>query len=296
VAKAVQDSHQSPGCDPIPGVTATPSGSLVTITGAQEIECDVTTEVRVGQPTDRFCSICSACCDRRIGTVAAARLDLDAALIQLDPGLKYKAEIVDVGPISGTQPVKVTGVSVRKRGSASDPPLTQGDILALDLDGHSSDPDAGLFSRHYKGAFSITPGKFSTEGDSGSAILSFATNDIMGLLFAGSDTVMLATPIDRILTAFDIGVETAVAAGVVKTVPAGEGMSIAQPDATPLFTKALPARLEQMHREIAATEAGAELIVAVGHHTDEARRLVSINRRIATVWNRSTCNGGWKRP
>ena len=79
MAKAVQDSHQSPGCDPIPGVTATPSGSLVTITGAQEIECDVTTDVRVGQPTDRFCSICSACCDRRIGTVAAARLDLDAA-------------------------------------------------------------------------------------------------------------------------------------------------------------------------------------------------------------------------
>jgi hypothetical protein len=296
VADALQNAHIPGLIVPGPDVTATATGSQITIIGAQEIECDVTTDVRVGQPTARFCSICSACCDRRIGRVVAARLDLDVALIQLDPGLEYKAEIAGIdGPISGTKPVTQTGVGVRIRGSVTTVPKN-GTIFSLDQDGETEDldqhhdpPKWRLFGSHYTGALSITPPDFATEGDSGAAVLSKDTNDIVGLHFAGTNKFALATPIGPILGAFGIVVETAAAKDVPKTVPAGAAMSVTELNATPVFAKALTERLQQAHLEIAATEAGAEFAAAVERHADEAQRLVNTNRRVATVWHR---NGG----
>src|SRR5262249_25656809 len=105
----------------IDGITAAPSGSKIIITGAQVIECTISSDVRVGQPSNIFCSKCCWCCGRRIGRVTAARLDVDAALVQLDPGLKYKAEIENIGVVSGTyqvtEPDAISGrYQVRKRG------------------------------------------------------------------------------------------------------------------------------------------------------------------------------------
>ena len=77
--------------DPLaPGAPAT-----VSVTGAQEIECEVSNDVRVGQDTNTFCSKCSKCCGNLIGVLIDARLDLDVALIQLNPAFvdKYRAEI-----------------------------------------------------------------------------------------------------------------------------------------------------------------------------------------------------------
>jgi len=288
VNKFVQDSQ-------IQNLTAIPTNAQVSITGAQEIECDVSTDVRVGQPTNCFCSSCSPCCSRRIGLVFDVLMDPDAALIQLDAGIKYKAEIEGVGPITGTRPVTVTQVGVRKRGSASEPALTHGKIISLDLDGVSiekdedhSPPEWHLFVGFYTGAFSIGPG-FSVEGDSGSAIVSEDANEIMGLLTAGSDTVTLASPIDGILKAFNIVVETATTAeeDVERTVPASAKAPIADSATTPVFATGLESRLRDAQRAIAATQAGTELIAVVERHADEARRLVNTNRRVATVWHRN---------
>jgi hypothetical protein len=290
-AKTVAQSVQDVG---IQDVSAVAAGSQLTITGAQEIECDVTTDIRVGHPTARFCSRCSPCCDRRIGRVFAARADMDAALVELDPGVKYKAEIEGIGPILGTKPVTASGAQVRKRGCVT--LLQHGTIVAVNQDGHIFDPDPAndppewtLFNRRYTNAFSIEPGTFSDAGDSGAAIVDENTNNIMGLLFGGSNTITLATPVDPILTAFGVVLETATAADVVKTVPGAEAMSMTELASTPVFARALGQRLQQVRRQLETTETGAEFAAAVERHADEAQRIVNNNLRVAAVWHR---NGG----
>jgi hypothetical protein len=297
-AQAVAQSVHDAG---IPGVDALSAGSQLTITGAQEIECDVTTDIRVGQPTARFCSRCSPCCDRLIGRVSAVRADMDAALIELEPGLEYKAEIEGItGPILGTKPVTASGVPVRKRGPVS--LLQHGTILAVNQDGDAIDPDQVndppewvLFSRHYTNAFSIGPGSFSADGDSGAAIVDENTNHIMGLMFAGTEDrdgvpgFTLATPAEPILTAFGVVLDTATTTGAVRTVPGAEAMPATELGSTPVFARALAERLKQARRQLETTETGAEFAVAAERHADEAQGIVNNNLRVAAVWHR---NGG----
>lgn len=295
-AKAIIDAIQNSS---FPNVTASPNGTFVNITGnpniPQEIECDVTTDVRVGQPTACFCSRCSACCDRRIGHVAAGRLDLDAALIELDPGLQYKVKIAGVdGPITGKQTVTMTGVDVRMRGSVS--LLKEGTILALDKDGNSIDEDQNhdppkwqLFGAHYTGAIAILPADFSAPGDSGAALLSKNSNDIMGLVFGGTDKYSLALPIDPILTTFKVLLETATVADadLVRTVPAPAGHAFMALDGNPVFANGSEEKLREAYSAIVATQVGAELVSAARQHADEAQQLVNSNKRVATVWHRN---------
>lgn len=105
------------------GIHAAATGALITITGVSEVECDIKKDLRVGQPTDCFCSACSPCCNNKIGHVIASRLDLDVALIQLDAGLKYLGQIKEIGLVKGSHTVtdaEATGTppySVHKRGA-----------------------------------------------------------------------------------------------------------------------------------------------------------------------------------
>ncbi len=288
-ASAVADAVQRAA---FPGITAQPSGSQVTIDDSsgtlEEIECATTEDVRVAQPKHPFCSPCSHCCGRRIGLIAAGRREFDVALVQLDPGVKYKAEIADIGPIAGTQPVTATQVGVRMRGIIS---KQEGMILSLDQTGYVLGDD-DQFVDHYDGAFSIqsnssTP--FSEEGDSGSAILSKGENKVMGLLFGGVDKFTLAMPVEPILQAFNIAIETANAFEDVRTVPAGLAPSMAELNSAPVLLNDFTVRLQNAHSEIIATRAGAELAAAVGRNMQEAQHLVNTNKRVATVWHR---NGG----
>ena len=74
-ATAVAQAIQKAG---FPDITATPTGTLVTITAPpkdpQEVECDVTTDVCVGQPTACFCSLWFAktLADCKINRIASA--------------------------------------------------------------------------------------------------------------------------------------------------------------------------------------------------------------------------------
>jgi hypothetical protein len=286
-ATAVADAVQKAA---LPGITAQPSGTQVTIQDSlatlEEIECATTDDIRVAQPKHPFCSPCSHCCGRRIGLIAAGRREFDVALVQLDPGVKYKAEIADLGPITGTQPVTATQVGVRVRGIIS---KQAGTILALDQTGYVLG-DENEFSDHYDGAFSIESNSataFSEDGDSGSAILSKDENKVMGLLFGGADKFTLAMPIEPILAALDLVVETANVPGDVRTVPAALMTSMAALDTTPVFLNDLTVRLQNAHNEIAATRTGAELVAAVERNVQEAQHLINTNKRVATVWHRS---------
>ncbi|MGI9068600.1 MAG: hypothetical protein ACR2HX_19630 [Pyrinomonadaceae bacterium] len=282
----------------LPSINATATGSTVRLTGSQQVECDVSSDVRIGQPSDCFCSICSGCCRDRIGVVLDARIDIDAALIELDGGLQYRAEIEDIGPIKGTHTYlkkdldKLLGaapIRVRKRGAATR--LTHGVVLAIDQFGEMRGAlaaDLPHFHRQYSNVISILPDKtfnatFSDRGDSGSAVVNEA-DEVIGILF-GSGTETYVTPIAEIEAAFDLSVVTAEAKGQVNTVPATQGHAFSIVEREPLFVDAL----RDVERELTATPGGRELAEVGRRHAHEVVQLVNHNRRVGTVWRR---NGG----
>ena len=264
--------------------------------------------MRAGQPHADFGSKCSECCSDRIGRVIEARYDLDAALVQLDPGLEYKAEIKEIGFLTGSRAVNdadvMAGLVLTKRGRTSG--LKTGTLVAIDTDGIVEFPvDAthGYFYRRYFGALSIAPpagDHFALPGDSGSAIVHATANtrDVVGLLFGGprDETTVgntVATPIQAILGAFGLAIKTATAAGQVQVVPgtAAARQASAHSESGEVAPGFEPTwgRIREVEAEISQTPSGQAYVSAVRRHLPEIRRLVNQNRRVGAVWQR---NGG----
>lgn len=313
IATSINDLH-------IAGFTATANGAAVTIAGAKAVECDIRSDVRAGQPENSFCSKCCWCCNDRIGRVLNARLVADMAIIQLDPGVKYKAEILQTGIVKGDHDVTdaeaIGGTyAVTKRGRTTR--FTRGAIAALHTDGQieanliRDDGTRGnLFHRHYSNVMIVVPdasakftkeGKevliFGDEGDSGSAIVN-SSNEIVGLFFGGAprpngDHWGLATPIHDVLQQLDLSLEIASAPDVVKTVPAPVSASAVNADsgaAQPLAPVPMQrTKLREMERQIRSTPAGEKYAHLVRRHFPEAQAIISKNRRMAAIWTR---NGG----
>jgi hypothetical protein len=297
----------------LPGVTVlevpppTPSDpAIVSITGVQAVECDISNDLRVGQPTNSFCSKSSKCCDDRIGNIIAGRRDLDVALIQLDPEYvkTYRAEIQDIGVVRGIHDIttETSGYPLQKRGQTTQ--RTHGTLLALDVDGDTTNDDPNqpptwhLYGRHFTGAFTIQPnaGLFADHGDSGSAVLN-NNQEVVGILFGASPTASTATPIQQILSAFpalNLSIETATTPGVDKTVPAAAAQSaLIEPQNAPVsapdFSSSMLQRLSEVQKEVGETPAGMRYRELIERHFREAQTLVNKNRRVATMWHR---NGG----
>ncbi len=277
----------------LPGIDASVNGAKVSITGVQQVECDVSSDERIGQATACFCSACCACCGNLIGTVRDARIDLDVALIELEAGLKYRAEIQDIGAVKGTRSYNIrdlvleTPILVRKRGAKTG--LSVGWLSAIDVVG---DVEGALRSgNHYHRYFSnalhvsmLDGIPFCEPGDSGSAAVNQA-NEVIGILFGGSPEAFV-TPIAQIENAFDLVVERAGAVGATSTVPATQGHhSFAAVQTEPIFVH----QLRAMEAELTATASGRELADVGRRNAGEVVRLVNHNRRVGTVWRR---NGG----
>lgn len=280
----------------LPGINATAVSSKVLVNGPQQIDCDVTSDVRIGQPVDCFCSACSACCRNLIGEVTDARLELDVALIELEAGLEYRAEIEEIGVIKGTHTYALNDllapnpIFVRKRGARTG--RTLGILIAIDEVGQiihvgeaGTPKEWSLFHRSYSNTLRISSfdkfTRFSDHGDSGSAVVNDA-DEVIGIHFGGGDTDGLATPIAEIEAAFDLSVVTAEVAGDIKTVPATQGHAFAIVEREPLFVE----RLRDIERELTATPVGRELAEVGRRHAQEVVRLVNHNRRVGTVWQR----------
>jgi hypothetical protein len=282
----------------LPGINATATGSKVLVLGVQQIECDVSSDVRYGQPQACFCSTCCACCNDLIGVVTDARLELDVALIELKAGLEYRAEIEDIGAIKGTRAYSLMDllapnpILVRKRGIKTG--STLGTLVALDEVGENvsigeekTPQEWHLYHRYYSNAMrvkSVNNLPFSDHGDSGSAVVNEA-NEVIGILFAGGGTETSVTPIAQIEAAFDLSVVTAEVKGQINTVPVMHGHAFAAVQGEPIFVD----RLREVERELTATPEGRELAEVGRRHADEVVRLVNHNRRVGTVWRR---NGG----
>jgi hypothetical protein len=303
----------------ISGVTVSwpPGTNTITVASAEAVRCNVTSDTRVGQPDNRFGCSTSWCTNNRIGRVYKSRADVDTALIILDAGLKYLAEIQNIGVVKGFYEVTDTDVqpggpghtpvlySVKKRGEATGltPPPDDGcHISHLHMDGHG---DLGDF--YQEGMLIVSAHDVDAPGDSGSALISAQPpNDgkVVGIIYGGAEGLLgttwgLATPIKAIMDAMGVDMETATDAqkGVPRTVPKIAGMNMAMLPEEEVEgasvvghpSAQLRDRLMEVGQEVAATPLGQDYAEAVQRHIPEVQDLVNQHRRVGAIWNR---NGG----
>jgi len=298
----------------IAGISVSTTTGKVTITGAEAVTCEVTSDTRVGQPDNRFGCSTSWCTNNRIGKVLAARADVDTALIELDPGLKYLAEIEELGVVKDFYAVQDAEAHehheypVKKRGMATG--LTEGTILHLHVDGFIPLDANTPFGRMYTEGMHLVAGlsTFADSGDSGSAVVSDSPpNDgkVVGIIFGAGSTLIgstfaMATPIQLIEKALKVAPETATAAqaGLLRTVPTfvGSPMSALDEEAAlgPVSLAGRPSpelrdRLMVVGQEVSASPVGEAIAAAVQRHIPETQDLINDHRRVGAVWRR---NGG----
>ena len=294
-------------------VWATAVGAELRIHKADAVECVIQSSTSVGHPNPMYVKVCS----NLIGNVIDARLDVDAALIQLEAGLDYKPVIEGIGPVDGDFPSTslFEGLPVQKRGYVSG--LTTGEVIALWVTGTIRTKEG--FRRFYRNVIMVgsttrepkhgTWRPFLLSGDSGSALVTAGPRPVkvVGLLFASDSTGMIAfaSPIGKVLEVFKgFGLSLALAPGqdpnAVRTVPDSAVAMSALPDgAIPrgLVGRRRPAatvgwsvlvdRLSRAREELASTSAGRECVEVIGRHFRETQALVTTNRRVGTVWQRS---------
>lgn len=122
---------------------------------------------------------------------------IDAAIARPDDPALVSAEILGIGPIAGVARAEL-GIAVRKSGRTTG--LTAGEIEQVDVT-----VDVGYGSgRVARFADQLMAGRMSQGGDSGSAVLDDAGN-IVGLLFAGSESTTLINRIEHVFAGLDVG-------------------------------------------------------------------------------------------
>ena len=121
---------------------------------------------------------------------------IDAAVARPNDESDVLAEVLEIGPISGTRPPEF-GLRVRKSGRSSG--LTTGEVTVLET---TITVGYGDSTAQFGGQIVTTP--MSRPGDSGSVLVESGGPRAVGLLFAGSDLVTIYNPIDDVLRALAV--------------------------------------------------------------------------------------------
>ncbi len=196
------------------------------------------------------------CCSHMFGTYAAGRpltVVRDAALIQLDAGMEYRKEIIDIGVVTGTHTitdaeVRTARYAVRKRGARTR--LTGGVVEAIDTTHTIEDGIArnNVTVVRPNPNVAVRPGRpvyVSDGGDSGSVLVNDA-GQVVTLHYAGIFVAAqkvnksLSLPIEPILASFAAeGLPVVLAVGTTRvlvfTVPGATTVALPQE-----FVPALP--------------------------------------------------------
>lgn len=250
--------------------------------------------------------------------------DRDEALVKLDAGMKWQAEIADIGVVTGTHTVTLPDLTtgklyqVAKRGARTK--LTGGWISSISttsldaVDGSliviQPNPNNGNFKS-----------RFAIGGDSGSVIVNDA-KQVVGLLCQGDPEKAVygygyALRIDHVLDrlrvtdGIDVDVATATNPGEVHEVPrrtftevppeiaeriaagpaerrAFTGTGNRAPVGRPWFSDVAPGprTVTAVRDDLASCAAGRALIELWQAHREELRGLVDRNRRVTIAWYR----------
>lgn len=133
---------------------------------------------------------------------------VDAAFVQSTRNLVNKF-ILDIGNPSPTVQEPAVGLGVRKSGRTTG--MTTGTIQTINATVNVS-YGGGCGTAKFVGQTIITPGGFSTAGDSGSLILGGTDGSgrrkPVGLLFAGSSSFTVANRISDVLGALHARIDT----------------------------------------------------------------------------------------
>jgi hypothetical protein len=280
---------------------------------------------RMGQPTKESSS--TKCCSDQFGTFAAGSEDAtrDAALIQLDPGAQWLAEVEGIGRLTGTHDISPAEAathtySVRKRGART--LLTGGMVESINTThtiGGVTHTNVTVVVPNPNPA--IKPGDvnfFSDGGDSGSIVVNDA-REVVALHYAGGFDATgkigkgLELPIASILGLFNtadqtpVTIATAATDGQVQTVPGGSlqrvpaelapglvtpppGVRVLATDGThPATPSPTPDLLAAVRTQLDRSPGGRQVAALWLDHRPELVSLVNSHRRVAVVWQR---NGG----
>jgi hypothetical protein len=242
----------------------------------------------------------------------------DAALILLDPGIQWAADVLEIGPLTGVHRVSVDEVKwldyrVRKRGERTR--FTGGIVEAVDATRRIAGithTNIVIIKPNPNANECLTDGLvwFGAHGDSGSVVVN-DDNAVVGHLFAtevpapGSPAPAkllrgLALPITDTLKQFSdveklsLEVATATADGQVNTVPGvpptAAPVGAAFPGTTlgtvDVAAQSYPATLSRFASDAAASEAGRRLRDLWLEHHQELLDLVDHRRRVTVAWHR----------
>jgi hypothetical protein len=294
--------------------------------GLTLLRSPVKNSTRAGQPTSEASS--THCCSDQIGVFAAGNADTtrDAALVQLDPGTQWLAEVEGIGRLSGHHDVTPAEAAthtypVRKRGARTK--LTGGVVEAINTT-HTVD---GIV---HTNVMVVRPNPnpavrppaltyFNDGGDSGSVIVN-NSQEVVALHFAGADDLTakvhkgLELPIGSILGLFGtadgtpVTIATAATDGAVQTVPGGPALrmpaelapGLVGPPAgvrvlaggqgvLPVTPSPTPELLAGVRTRLEASWRGRQVSGLWLGHQPELVSLVNGHRRVAVVWQR--CGG-----
>jgi len=138
-----------------------------------------------------------------LGSGATTSDRVDAAIAAVRSGVGTTGHIRDIGLIDPTPAAAALNMSVMKSGRTTG--HTLGSVQAVNVSANVQYTRGCGFGKKftitYTNQISVTPGGFSAGGDSGSLIVSnnpSSCTQPVGLLFAGSSTVTLANPINKV--------------------------------------------------------------------------------------------------
>lgn len=130
---------------------------------------------------------------------------MDAAIARFDAGINVTEVILNIGPPTGSADPTLNLV-VRKAGRSTG--VTEGIVRTVQFDVVNVVYGQGTVRMDNVMVIEGVRGSFSRPGDSGSAIVDLQ-GKVIGLLFAGSDKVTFAIPIQRVLEQLRVDIATA---------------------------------------------------------------------------------------
>jgi hypothetical protein len=196
-------SPTTPTPTPIPIPTPEPSGCatlIVQLANAIAKANDPNTQVQITRASESASKFDPYDATTIEAQAANAENQLDAALAAPVDASMLSGEILKIGAITGTKPASLS-MPVRKFGRTTG--YTEGTITLINATvdvGYST--QAGKKTARFVGQVMTT--SMSQGGDSGSLIVEQGSQNAIGLLFAGSGSATIFTPIDRVLNKLSV--------------------------------------------------------------------------------------------